>query len=328
MKFYYFKLISSFFIITLVFQFAFASSVNADNLLKNEFFESWVDNNQQPEHWTGDDSFGTNWFQNGEDVYSGNYSVRVNGGGTRILRQKGLEEVVGDQTYYAGIWVMGTGEVELGITYPSGTTSFGEVVELDNADWTRITLERTPPAHENNEGGIAIRTDDLGGDTPSDTLYIGAAWLSTHKVPSGLDLANVDILVQPSANVSLTADTTYYDFGVLDVGSSSNSATAVTLENDGQVGVDLSATVNGTGDWSIVDSETPGHDQFALLMGTYTTELTDRADYHSLHEEIENLYDNLEVDGTVDSWYWIDMPETVSKSDKQTFTVQVTATSR
>ncbi len=169
--------------------------ISQENLLKNEFFEEWINEDNQPEHWTGSHSFNTNWYKNSEHVLTGNYSVEVRGGGTRTLRQVDIEEVEPDETYYAKVLVKGTGDIRVGITSPGGHTAYGDWVALDNDDWTELNYERTTPGTPGNQGGISIQTDEDGGQTPEETLYIGAAWIGTEEPSDGWPIFTVNFFV-------------------------------------------------------------------------------------------------------------------------------------
>ncbi len=148
-----------------------------ENLLKNKFFEEWDGDDQKPEQWEGSHAFSSNWFQDNEHIFVGDYSVRARGGGERTLRQRDLEEVLNNKTYHAEVWVKGTGKIRVGIIYPSNYHSYGDEVILDNDNWTRISHTAHTTDSEKTRGGIAIQTDEDGGDTPESTIYIGAAWL-------------------------------------------------------------------------------------------------------------------------------------------------------
>jgi len=182
----------------------FMSLHSQENFLENEFFESWIDDDGQPEFWVGSHAFSTNWNKVSNYVLVGNYSIEVSGGAERTLSQENIGEVIPDETYNAEVWVKGTGEAEIGITYPSGHTSWiEEAVTLDNSDWTKISHEATTTDTEGDDGGIRIRTNDDGGDTPEETIYIGAAWLSTQESPGNWP--------EPLASISVSPDEVYED---------------------------------------------------------------------------------------------------------------------
>ena len=160
----------------------------AKNLLKNEFFEEWeLEDNEpdywKPAHWIGSTghSFKNNWFQDA-DALVGNYSVKIGGGDERILKQI-IIEMETNITYFSEVWVKGTGKTRIGIIYPSGYYNYSDWQELQNSAWTKITHSATTSATPGEKGGLAITTIDEGGDDPLTTLYLGAAWLGTAPPP-------------------------------------------------------------------------------------------------------------------------------------------------
>ena len=159
-----------------------AENVFATNLLKNEFFEEWEENDAKPIYWVGSHSFKTNWFKDSENVLVGNYSVKVKGGGERTLKQL-IPELKTNTSYYTEVWVKGTGRVKIAIVYPSGYFNYSDWLELNNSSWVKITHQAKTSATFGEKGGIAVTTVEEGGDDSSSTLYIGAAWLSTSPSP-------------------------------------------------------------------------------------------------------------------------------------------------
>jgi hypothetical protein len=158
-----------------------SSQIVVTNLLKNESFEEWRENDQGPTFWTGSHSFKTNWVKDSENVLIGNYSVKVKGGGERTLKQN--VNLLPNKTYYAEVWVKGTGQIRIAIIYPSGYYNYNATTTLENSDWVKITHQAKTTEKEGSEGGIAIKTIDPGGDTPQNTLYIDAVWLGETPPP-------------------------------------------------------------------------------------------------------------------------------------------------
>ena len=164
-----------------------AQAEASENMLANWHFEEWEDGDDRPDSWTGSHAFTTNWHQDEEYTLEGQYSVRVGGAGERTLRQLGEDLVAPLDTeteYYAEVWVLGSGQVEVGIEGPDGDNDWSDPVELDNAGWTRISHVYTTSEDAGDDGGLEIKTDDAGGASPSTTLYIGAAWLDTSPPPA------------------------------------------------------------------------------------------------------------------------------------------------
>ena len=161
-------------------------------------------------------------------------------------------------------------------------------------------------------------------------------------VETSSDTATVSVMVQPQVEVMLTVDPDEYDFGILPVNTSSNSASGVELRNEGQVGVTLESQVTAITsdsevDWTI-DTST-GLNTFSLYHAVNPTRL-DLEEYvtdHKLYLDYLIELRDVDADGaqaeidhgeTAQSWFRIDMPTAVEDSDQRTITVEVLATSR
>ncbi len=153
------------------------------NLLKNELFEKWGSDNEKPVHWEGSHSFSTNWVKSSKSK-TGNYSVKVKGGGERILRQRLPEKMDVEQTYRASVKVKGTGKIRLGIIYPSGHHNYKDKIELSESDWKVISHEATTTSTPGDKGGLAIKTIEEGGADIKNTLRIDKAQLFTTENPN------------------------------------------------------------------------------------------------------------------------------------------------
>ena len=66
--------------------------------------------------------------------------------------------------------------------------------------------------------------------------------------------AEIETRVVPIVTTSLVSAPTYYNFGNLEVGTSSNSVTALVLTNDGTVGIKIEKTVWDDDGWDITKS--------------------------------------------------------------------------
>ena len=152
------------------------------NLLLNEFFE---------DGWEGTSAVGNpvnwSWGKRGglelEDpplvdgkisFYHEPYSSYYD------LTQIGKTLEIG-KTYYAEIWLKGTGKVKLGIDH-SDTTSWLSpgYTEFNNAPWTKINYSVAATA-DTNDGGVRIRM--IRFLTTGEKLALGAAWLGTVPPP-------------------------------------------------------------------------------------------------------------------------------------------------
>ncbi len=162
-------------------------------------------------------------------------------------------------------------------------------------------------------------------------------------VETSSDTATVGVYVQPQVVVTLTADPTYYDFGILPVNTSSNSATSVDLRNDGDVGVTLQSQVisivsdaASEDEWEIAEST--GLNTFTLYHAA-DDDMDNLGDYKDGHKLSDTVMRDLnKLDGStqaeidfgqmVESWFRIDMPTAVEDTFQRTITVEVLATSR
>jgi len=158
-----------------------------ENMLANEFFD---------EGWEGTSSAGNpvnwNWGKRGgiavedpplitetqsfhHEPYSSYYDLTQLG--------KTLET---GKTYYAEIWVSGTGKVKLGIDH-SGVTQWlsASYIDFNNAPWTKMVFSITATSDTDNDG-IIIRM--IRSVATGEKLVVGAAWLSTAEPPENWPL--------------------------------------------------------------------------------------------------------------------------------------------
>lgn len=150
---------------------------------------------------------------------------------------------------------------------------------------------------------------------------------------------DVDVYVTPIVTEALTASPTYYNFGSLSVGTSSNSATALNLENTGQVGISLEKSVEADSDWDITLSSTvtDGFDFWAQAPSTTTARpgLSGFTGNHQFDESALDAYNiltddggtqvNLNVDEQASLWFRIDMPAGVTTGAQQRIDVKLKA---
>jgi len=160
----------------------------------------------------------------------------------------------------------------------------------------------------------------------------------------------VDITVTPVVTASLAISPDTYNFGSLDVNVSSNSATALTLTNDGNIDIKVKKKISdedagGDGNW-VADSSTGTKDHYVLYCGTATARpgLSDFAAGTLLGAENAETYltgsgatSNGEGDGvvvpattgnTVDLWFKLSMPTSVTNGDERTMRLTFTAVSQ
>ncbi len=104
------------------------------------------------------------------------------------------------------------------------------------------------------------------------TLWlIGAAFALTSHLQAA-DYVDIDIHVSINAIKDVSVDTTYYDFGALNVSASSNSVTAIVVTNDSTgltqtytiIGDTATSDASGT-DWILeTSSDTIGNNTYAM----------------------------------------------------------------
>jgi len=156
------------------------------------------------------------------------------------------------------------------------------------------------------------------------------------------DIEDATITVTPMATVSLDLSATTYAFGAIDVNTSTNSATALTLTNNGQVSVTVDKhieTQSDPGGWTAGASAAA--DTYVLYVATSTSRpsLSDFSGA-TLFGAQNNVTPLTGSSGTqpvlppsgdgqsVDLWFRLDMPTTVSTLTSRTVTIRFTATAQ
>jgi hypothetical protein len=154
---------------------------------------------------------------------------------------------------------------------------------------------------------------------------------------------DVDVYVTPGGiSVTLTAAATFYNFGTIDVNTSSNSATAINLANGSDVSVNMDKTItaiNGGGTIVLVNAAPTAQNEFRLRCVEHTARATSDAAYGNAAADFSTTlgtYNNLTSSGTAtqvvlgangeadaddDVWFRIDMPSTVDDSTERKFDV-------
>jgi hypothetical protein len=148
------------------------------------------------------------------------------------------------------------------------------------------------------------------------------------------------ITVTPIVDVSLSISPTTYAFGALAVNSSSVTATALTLSNNGTVDatVDKRVAVDPV-DWT-ADTSTTTANHFVLYVATSTTRpsVTDFSNANHRFGPVANVTPLRGLGGSspvittggalpsVNLWFRLDMPTAVTTSAPQTITVRFTGT--
>ena len=167
-------------------------------------------------------------------------------------------------------------------------------------------------------------------------LSMGKAWASNTP-------ADATITVTPIANVSLSVSPTTYAYGPLSVNTSSITATALTLSNNGQVNVTVDKRITNQSNpagWTAGTSQST--DQYVLSVTTasaaaVTTDFT-AATQLGVLSNVTNLTGAagtqpiITVPGgalaSVALWFKLDMPTLVSSQIGREITVRFTGTAQ
>jgi len=168
---------------------------------------------------------------------------------------------------------------------------------------------------------------------------------------AGPEHAEVDVYVTPGGiTASLTSPTSYYNFETLNLGVSSNSATAVTLDNETSCGVKITKSIQAidAGGTIILTNDAPAdipadNNKFRLRC----VEKSDRADLgdtefsvvHTTFSTLTNYNVLTDTSGVQVSlaaddqtgeqcniWFQIDMPYGVDNQDQRKFDLTFQAT--
>ena len=162
------------------------------------------------------------------------------------------------------------------------------------------------------------------------------------------DTKDVDILVKPVVISALEISPAQYDFGNMDVSVSSNSATALTLSNNGDIDFKVKKKISdedvaGDGKWT-ADTTNAAKDHYVLYCGTATARVgvDNFAAGTLLGAEAAETYltgagsaTSGEADGVVvpttgsaDLWFKLTMPTSVSNGNDRTMRLTFTAISQ
>ena len=154
------------------------------------------------------------------------------------------------------------------------------------------------------------------------------------------DSANVNLLVTPVVLTSLTVSPTYYDFGNVDVKASTCSVSALTLTNDGTIGILIDKTLWAQDGWRIDYSSTAqdGFDLWAMVgdnqpgQATFETALSsfNETGLYALNALTEGSGTQVDMDplDTESIWFRLDMPGTVTETRQQLLHVRLRATAK
>ena len=157
------------------------------------------------------------------------------------------------------------------------------------------------------------------------------------------DTEVVDIYVTPGAvAASLLANPTWYNFGIVNLTASSNTAVAMTLTNNGSCGCTVQGEISANpSDWTATAANPVTlANQYRLWVGTATSRVGlngfDAAcNLGALNNPI-NLCNasggtgggTIIPDASVNLWFQIDMPQDTNNSDERKAQVTFTATTK
>jgi len=154
------------------------------------------------------------------------------------------------------------------------------------------------------------------------------------------DTADVDIYVTPgNITASLTALTTYYSFGTVDLSASSVSVSGIVLQNGSAATVDVDKSITGVSANTTLAYPADEKDEFSLWCVGGTPTQPDGSVFGASHQftDTEGAYNDLtDTSGTAISslgvglgtttWYKITMPPSVTDSTQRKFDLTFQAT--
>ena len=150
----------------------------------------------------------------------------------------------------------------------------------------------------------------------------------------------VCVHVKPSVSVSLTAPTSYYNFGTVALNKSTQSGSAVEINNNGEVNVTLEQQMIYDDDWD-VSASSYSKDGFDLFIATAAT-VPAIGDFPSgtpveitALNTVKNLTGigaaqaELAKDQTANIWFKLNMPvDDVTDDDAVRFDIEIRATAK
>ena len=154
------------------------------------------------------------------------------------------------------------------------------------------------------------------------------------------DTNDIDLYVTPIVITSITVSPTFYNFGDVNVATSTGSASALTLTNDGDIEVAITKEITVSDGWYVTRSSSAedGFDLWAMISQTQPTHAQFENTFASFSKTglgVENILPDTSGNQIVMSkaesnnmWFRLDMPYSVSLSGEQKIEVQLTATSQ
>ena len=170
-------------------------------------------------------------------------------------------------------------------------------------------------------------------------MVVGLMGMMAGTAMAATDSANINLLVTPVVATSLIVSPTWYDFGNVAVKTSTGSATAITITNDGSVAITVDKAVWTDGDWDITKSSSvqdgfflwamtnasvPSHTAFETALSSFTKTLQG----HNTLRDSSAAGVTMNPSGTESLWFRLDMPASVSNTNEQTIHVRLRGTSQ
>ena len=183
------------------------------------------------------------------------------------------------------------------------------------------------------KGGVKMKKLLLG------LMVVGLIGLMAGAGEAATDTNDIDLYVTPVVETSLTVSPTYYDFGDVDVGVSTGSASALVLTNDGDIEITIKKEITSDDGWYITRSSSAedGFDLWAMVSVDQPNHAAFENTFASFSKTglgAENILPDtggtqisMSKDETNNLWFRLDMPYSVSESREQKIEIQLTATS-
>jgi hypothetical protein len=177
-------------------------------------------------------------------------------------------------------------------------------------------------------------------------VAVAALGISSKAIAANTGTADATITVTPVANVSMALTPSSYNFGNLDVNTSSISAVPMNLANTGDVSISVTKQVPSDAGVFVADVASTTANHYVLYVATSTSRPGAVSAFsdtdHRIGKAVANTgaasalkglggsTPNMTVSGgalpDVDLWYRLDMPTSVTTSAAQTITVRFTGT--
>ena len=171
-------------------------------------------------------------------------------------------------------------------------------------------------------------------------MAVGILGLMAGTGYGATDPTRVDLYITPIVITSLTIDTTYYNFGNVNVRTSTGSTSALVITNNGDIDITLekemfadganwdvttsSSVEDGFRLWAMVSDNQPDHTAFQTGLSSFS-----KAALNTLNDltETDGAQVEMSRDETNNLWFRLDMPYSVSVSDEQLIQIRIKATS-